>query len=472
METTYKIEEIEVTTWVADNRKKCIASFFEPFYEVYDEYLVKVVKCTKIDEYVKLEEELIGPETVSKPGKTSVRLNKTETKVPAVYYFLTIFLTKLAGKALLKVLDEMQDILYHEKVSELIAADECERIKTQKEEILENYKDLEKKMGDTVLSSELWIADLENRIRNLEADVTAKERIILEKTEANNILWEKIKALEEKKNEPTCKDTDMDLDNKVQKKRKRPSRKRKRARVQQTKNGTITVTEMGAIGDKDKDRLEQHFAEKSRDITFYDIPAYWSDAEIFENLNANVGFVDYMESKRCYKYKTVRAMLRFSKEYEKIYKEGGVNVSLTRNNRRFFIRMFDSRLSYKEVKAKFRWQAIKRLENNMQEDDSEIIKNFVKEYRAFLEKYLEESQLMTAINESIKDHDIGHGLWIKKHDDFIDANGDLQEKNGRINDWNDNRNNTSCASDYRMEREQQNGRYYHAAPSRFYRQWR
>lgn len=33
------------------------------------------------------------------------------------------------------------------------------------------------------------IGDLENRIWDLEADVTAKERIILEKTEENNLIW-------------------------------------------------------------------------------------------------------------------------------------------------------------------------------------------------------------------------------------------------------------------------------------------
>ncbi|CAB4433772.1 unnamed protein product [Rhizophagus irregularis] len=34
---------------------------------------------------------------------------------------------------------------------------------------------------------------------------------------------------------------------------------------------------------------------------------------------------------------------------------------------------------------------------------------------------------MNAINESIKLHDIGHGLWIKKQNDFIDDKGELQE---------------------------------------------
>ncbi|PKY54134.1 hypothetical protein RhiirA4_472776 [Rhizophagus irregularis] len=120
--------------------------------------------------------------------------------------------------------------------------------------------------------------------------------------------------------------------NKVQeKKKKRPNKKRKWARAQHNKNGMIIETQLGVIGNEDKDRLEKHFAKRD-----------------------NVGFVEYMKSKRCYKYKTVRVTLRFSNAYEKIYNEGGVNMSLTRRNQNYFLRMFDSRLSYGEIKDKFR----------------------------------------------------------------------------------------------------------------------
>ncbi|CAB4379887.1 unnamed protein product [Rhizophagus irregularis] len=66
----------------------------------------------------------------------------------------------------------------------------------QYSEIQQKNEDLEKIVADGALTNGLVIQDLENRIRNLEAEVIAKERIILEKSEANNILWEKIKALE------------------------------------------------------------------------------------------------------------------------------------------------------------------------------------------------------------------------------------------------------------------------------------
>uniref|UniRef100_U9THS8 Uncharacterized protein n=1 Tax=Rhizophagus irregularis (strain DAOM 181602 / DAOM 197198 / MUCL 43194) TaxID=747089 RepID=U9THS8_RHIID len=166
-------------------------------------------------------------------------------------------------------------------------------------------------------------------------------------------------------------------------------------------------------GDKDKDYLEKHFADKSHDITFYDIPAYWSDEEILGLLNANVGVVEFINFKRCHKYKTVRTMLRFSKAYEKIYTEGGVNVSLTRNNdRTYFIRMFDSHLPYKMVKAFHAFFG-------------KIIR--VKGKRFIILYFNKQSDLMSAINKSIETSDIGRGLWIKKENDYIDDNGELQE---------------------------------------------
>ncbi|PKY28709.1 hypothetical protein RhiirB3_481815 [Rhizophagus irregularis] len=243
----------------------------------------------------------------------------------------------------------------------------------------------------------------------------------------------------------------------------------------------INETKLEVIGDVDKDRLEKHFADRSRDIMFYDIPAYWSDTEIFELLNTNVGFVEYMRTKRCYKYKTVRVTLRFSNAYEKIYKEGGVNVSLTRKNRTSFLRMFDSHLSYGQIKDKFRWQATKRLESDAQQDDILVIKDFVKTYYGFFGKIIrvkgiryiilyfnKELDLMNAINESVKLNDIRHGLWIKKQSDFIDDKGELQEFIGGPN----YQNKASRSNNVQMEWEQQSGTSTHFASSRIHKQWK
>ncbi|PKY55699.1 hypothetical protein RhiirA4_475341, partial [Rhizophagus irregularis] len=65
-------------------------------------------------------------------------------------------------------------------------------------------------------------------------------------------------------------------------------------------------------------------------------------------------------------------------------------------------------------------------------------------------------------------YDLGLGLWIKKQDDFIDDNGDLQEVKGRSDNWNK----ASRSSGSRMDWEQQSGVYTHASPSRTHKQWR
>ncbi|CAB4463746.1 hypothetical protein RhiirA1_539918 [Rhizophagus irregularis] len=142
-------------------------AFFNPFHDIFDNYLGEVVKCKKIEEYIELEKKFIAP-TISKLGKIPIRLNKPETKVTAVYYFLSLFLIKWAGEHIQSIVEAL---LYREKS----AAVKYEQIKMQNAEILDNSEDLKKMMADTSLANGLVIQDLENRIRNLEADVIAKE---------------------------------------------------------------------------------------------------------------------------------------------------------------------------------------------------------------------------------------------------------------------------------------------------------
>ncbi|PKY50492.1 hypothetical protein RhiirA4_530505 [Rhizophagus irregularis] len=483
MDRKVEINDEEVPTWVAQQKKNVIAMFFKNFNDIYDTHLTEIVQCTKIEEYIELEDKLIGPSNIIKPGKIPIRLNKPETKVPAVYYFLTVFLMKWAGQAMMNIIEEVLES--HEKIrienerirdeKETTAA-ELEPLKWENEELLAKLNELKNNSANSSLTNGLIITDLEgriknlevdvtakeNKIRNLEADVTAKERIILEKSEQTNMLWEKIKGLEAKVETPTCQKTDMDLD-KMQTKKKRSHKKRKRARAQQNRNGMIGEIEIGPIDDSKKDDLEKYFAERSRDITFYDIPAYWSDDEIFNLINANMGHIEYMRTKRCYKYKTVKVTLRLTKNYEKIYNKGGVNVCLTRKNRTHYIRMFDSRWSYAEIKNRFRWQACKRLEDDNQQDDSMIIRYFSKTYQAVFGKIIRvngiryiilyfstEDKLMKALTDSIKIYDVGLALLIKKENDFIDDTGNIHECVRRTG----YRTNTSSASGVAMGQKQ------------------
>ncbi|PKY27406.1 hypothetical protein RhiirB3_443110 [Rhizophagus irregularis] len=246
-----------------------------------------------------------------------------------------------------------------------------------------------------------------------------------------------------------------------------PNKKRKRARAQHTQNGMISKIKIGPIDDSRKDYLEEYYAEKSRDITFYDIPAYWSDEEIFNLINTTVGLIECMRTKRCHKYKTVKATLRLTKKYEEIYKKGGVNVILNRKNRTYYVRMFDSRWSYAEIKNTFRWQVCKRLEEDNQQDDCVVIRYFAKTYGATFGKIIRvsgtrhiilyfstEDKLMKAVTDSIKIYKVGLELLIKKENDFIDDTGELKEFN-KTAKW---RNTTTSRSHgLRMEREQYEG---------------
>ncbi|PKK68358.1 hypothetical protein RhiirC2_833996 [Rhizophagus irregularis] len=184
MDTVIIEEDEEVTTWVNNNKKTCLKVFFDRFQDIYDEFLIEVVKCKNINEYIDLEKTIIKCPSASRPGKIPIRLNKPETKVPAVYYFLSLFLIKLAGVHFNSIIGSLLR-------RELIATAKFNRIKPQYSEIQQKNVELEKIVADGALTNGLVIQDLENRIRNLEAEVIAKEQIILEKSEVNNILWGK-----------------------------------------------------------------------------------------------------------------------------------------------------------------------------------------------------------------------------------------------------------------------------------------
>ncbi|PKY60000.1 hypothetical protein RhiirA4_490262 [Rhizophagus irregularis] len=194
MDTTIENNDDEMTTWVNTKTREDIQAFYNNFENIYDDYLVKVMQFKTTNDYVELEKTITKPDALLKPGKIPIRLHKPETKVNPAVFFVAVFLIKKAGEALRGIIEET---LYSVKIAEK----DYERIKIENEEVLagcaamtKRINDMEKEKGDKDLTSGLMIADLENRIRNLEADVTAKERIILEKNETINSLWEKINA--------------------------------------------------------------------------------------------------------------------------------------------------------------------------------------------------------------------------------------------------------------------------------------
>ncbi|PKY56426.1 hypothetical protein RhiirA4_476715 [Rhizophagus irregularis] len=164
-------------------------------------------------------------------------------------------------------------------------------------------------LNDEIEKYKRTITDLENRIRELEVDVTVKERIKLEKEE------EEIRV----------------------KQRKNSLSKRQK----------ISIT-------SDENFLDNNFAEKSHDMTFYDFPWFLKD----EDIKKNVGYVEQLRIKRCYNIRWLRLNFVIPK-LTKIY----INeVAITINGRNYFFRIFDSRLTPREIKDKFSWQAFKKLE--------------------------------------------------------------------------------------------------------------
>ncbi|PKB94912.1 hypothetical protein RhiirA5_476964 [Rhizophagus irregularis] len=157
---------------------------------------------------------------------------------------------KWAGLATKKIIEEyiechvkaeieIEQMEYDKKM----AAAEFDELKWEYDGLSTAFNNFKKNSADSSLTNGLIITDLESRIRNLEADVTAKEniirnleadvtakeQIILEKSEQTNMLWEKIRGLEAKMEKSTYQNTDMDLDKK-QTKKKCPNKKRKRCK--------------------------------------------------------------------------------------------------------------------------------------------------------------------------------------------------------------------------------------------------
>ncbi|CAB4393281.1 unnamed protein product [Rhizophagus irregularis] len=145
MDTTIIEDEEEVTTWVNNNKKTCMKTFFDHFHDIYDEFLTEVVKCKKIEEYIDLKKTIIKCTSVSKLEKIPIRLNKPETKVPAVYYFLSLFLIKFAGV-------HVNNIVGAFLRRELIAAAKLSRIETQYLDLQQGFEDLEKIVENNAVS--------------------------------------------------------------------------------------------------------------------------------------------------------------------------------------------------------------------------------------------------------------------------------------------------------------------------------
>ncbi|CAB4495549.1 unnamed protein product [Rhizophagus irregularis] len=110
---------------------------------IYDKIYSDILELKKVDEYIEYEKKTLGLNAFSKPGKTPIRLNKRETKVSSVYYFIVLFMAKWSGEVLKKIIENI---------------------------FRENF---------TAHGSK----DLQDRISELEADVTARDLKLDQRTQ-------------------------------------------------------------------------------------------------------------------------------------------------------------------------------------------------------------------------------------------------------------------------------------------------
>ncbi|PKY55135.1 hypothetical protein RhiirA4_427288 [Rhizophagus irregularis] len=157
----------------------------------------------------------------------------------------------------------------------------------------------------------------------------------------NQIVRNDVKRFEEleKKKETSKIDISSKKERKTKSHDRRQKSKKKKSSKQEIKKGKIAE-----IPASDDEYFDKYFAEQSRDIKFYNFPAYWKDNEIYEMLK-KVGYIERLEVKWNYKYRTVRARIRLTKEVEEKFLKGGSNIAIAKNERYYYFRMFDAKMN-------------------------------------------------------------------------------------------------------------------------------
>lgn len=74
---------------------------------------------------------------------------------------------------------------------------------------------------------------------------------------------------------------------------------------------------------------------------------------------------------------------------ESKYLREASNILVTRKRRNYFFRMFDSKLSPRDIKVMYSWQAVKKVKIDNEKSDNIIIKEHVRTYGGHFSKLLE-----------------------------------------------------------------------------------
>ncbi|CAB4403152.1 unnamed protein product [Rhizophagus irregularis] len=172
-----------------------------------------------------------------------------------------------------------------------------------------------------------------------------REQIISRKNEQIRKISQELKDMSSELNKVKAGNHKMDDRLKKGKKNKRSSYKKKQEKI-------LEIPVLPEISNDDAQMKD------ARDIFFYDIPKFWSEEEVRTNL-MKIGKVFRIQIRGQYKYKTVKAKIALSDNFEKSFKEGHFGTCINK----FYIRWYDAKINLKGRQERDRWQVVRDLTN-------------------------------------------------------------------------------------------------------------
>jgi hypothetical protein len=214
-------------------------------------------------EIAHLDEDILFPPGeitigISDAGKTRNMYSMQES----ILMDLAVFTMKLGGETVKRILEKILLGISIEGAAKKDAATDVTKLKDELNCLKEKSREDKEKID--ILEKEKKIT--EERIKLLENDVIKIQG--LEKTS---------EVATSSKQKSKTKSHDQ-----------RRKSKKKKSSTQDIKKGKIT--EIPVKTTSDDDYLNKHFAERSRDLRFYDFPAYWKDEEIYDSLKS-IGYI-------------------------------------------------------------------------------------------------------------------------------------------------------------------------------------
>jgi hypothetical protein len=366
--------------------------FYLGFIDFEKKYLENIHKLKTQQEYFQYAGGII--ESPNFPPLKDIMTKEKGAKRSLNEYFLLTFMLQYSAQMVRNIFskhfdnfnnnlaspsersNQSESRAWEEKLRDLeVKVTEKERI------ILEERANLEKNVN--------MIKNLEARIKNLEADLLNKDRTIPEQKEALLIKDKNIMDDCQKENADSNNDFNLVNNNSMKQRKKHHNKKRRNIQNKmetQNQNSQQTV-EFPINVTQDMNYIDQHFTMTSCNMIFYDFPWFWKNEKIYEVLKT-VGYVEHMKIKRSFKYKTFTTSICLTKDYERIFKNGGHNIYYTKDDHSYFFRMFDAAISMKDIKRLHTWQAVKDVTDEINLTEGELIKNYIKKYGGHFAKIL------------------------------------------------------------------------------------